>query len=204
MSVQNVNIDPIIIGLTGGIASGKTTASKYFQQLNIPVIDSDQIVKELWENNQEMIIQVEAFFHLSVKTYEERKKLGHLIFHNQEKREALNHLVHPYVYDKIEQLKKTYHKSKYIVIDMPLLIEVGYQELCDYILVVYVDLETQIERLISRDSLDRTEAITRIHAQLLLEEKIKHADVILNNNGTIQDLYTQIDDFIRGIQNEKQ
>lgn len=204
MSVQNVSTSPIIIGLTGGIASGKTTASNYFQQLNIPVIDSDHIVKELWENNQEMIQKVEAFFHLSVRNYEDRKKLGHLIFHNEEKREALNHMVHPYVFDKIEQLKKDYQSSPYIVIDMPLLIEVGYQELCDYILVVYVDLETQITRLVSRDGLDRTEAITRIHAQLLLEEKIKHADVILNNNGSIQDMHTQIDVFLRGIQNEKQ
>jgi len=203
MSVQNVSTSPIIIGLTGGIASGKTTASNYFLQLNIPVIDSDHIVKELWENNQEMIDKVEAFFHLSVKTYEDRKKLGHLIFHNDQKREALNHMVHPYVFDEIEQLKKEYHNSPYIVIDMPLLIEVGYQELCDYVLVVYVDLETQIKRLVTRDALDRTEAITRIHAQLLLEEKIKHADVILNNNGSLDELYQQIDEFLRGIQNEK-
>ncbi|MCF7930656.1 MAG: dephospho-CoA kinase [Acholeplasmataceae bacterium] len=203
MSVQNVSTSPIIIGLTGGIASGKTTASNYFLQLNIPVIDSDHIVKELWENNQEMIDKVEAFFHLSVKTYEDRKKLGHMIFHNDQKREALNHMVHPYVFAKIEQLKKEYHNSPYIVIDMPLLIEVGYQELCDYVLVVYVDLETQIKRLVTRDALDRTEAITRIHAQLLLEEKIKHADVILNNNGSLDELYQQIDEFLRGIQNEK-
>lgn len=203
MSVQNVSTSPIIIGLTGGIASGKTTASNYFLQLNIPVIDSDHIVKELWENNQEMIDKVEAFFHLSVKTYEDRKKLGHLIFHNDQKREALNHMVHPYVFDEIEQLKREYHNSPYIVIDMPLLIEVGYQELCDYVLVVYVDLETQIKRLVTRDALDRTEAITRIHAQLLLEEKIKHADVILNNNGSLDELYQQIDEFLRGIQNEK-
>lgn len=199
MSVQNVSTNPIIIGLTGGIASGKSTAAHYFQQLNIPVIDSDEIVKELWESNQEMIEKVEGFFHLPVKTFEDRKKLGHLIFHNEEKRVALNQIVHPYVFDRINQLKNEYHKSRYVVIDMPLLIEVGYQELCDYILVVYVDLETQIERLVSRDGLDRSEAIARIHAQLLLEEKIKHADVVLNNNGTVQELHAQIDDFLRGI-----
>ncbi|MBU1094260.1 MAG: dephospho-CoA kinase [Firmicutes bacterium] len=204
MSVQNVSTSPIIIGLTGGIASGKTTAAKYFQQLNIPVIDSDLIVSDLWDNNQEMIKKVEAFFHLSVKTHEDRKKLGHLIFHNQEKREALNQIVHPYVFERIEQLKKTYAKHQFIVIDMPLLIEVGYQELCDYILVVYVSLETQIKRLVTRDEFSREEAITRIHSQLLLEEKIKRADVVLDNNLSQQELYTQIDDFLRSIQNEKQ
>jgi len=199
MSVQNVKNDPIIIGLTGGIASGKSTASAYFAKLNIPLIDSDLIVKNLWENNQEMITKVESFFGLSIKTYEDRKNLGHLIFHDQEKREALNQKVHPYVFDKIEKLKKTYQDHQAIVIDMPLLIETGYQELCDYVLVVYVNLETQIKRLMSRDLITKDEALTRIHSQLLLEEKIKHADLILDNNQEREDLYQQIDTFLRGI-----
>jgi len=199
MSVQNVKNDPIIIGLTGGIASGKSTASAYFAKLNIPLIDSDLIVKNLWENNQEMITKVESFFGLSIKTYEDRKNLGHLIFHDQEKREALNQMVHPYVFDKIEKLKKTYQDHQAIVIDMPLLIETGYQELCDYVLVVYVNLETQIKRLMYRDLITKDEALTRIHSQLLLEEKIKHADLILDNNQEREDLYQQIDTFLRGI-----
>ncbi len=199
MSVQNVKNNPIIIGLTGGIASGKTTASAYFNKLNIPVIDSDLIVKDLWESNQEMIEKVESFFGLPIKTYEDRKNLGHLIFHDQEKREVLNRLVHPYVFNRIEQLKTLYKNHHVIVIDMPLLIETGYQELCDYILVVYVNLETQINRLMTRDLIDRDEALARIHSQLLLEEKIKHADLILDNNQKKDDLYQQIDTFLRGI-----
>ncbi|MFH0767933.1 MAG: dephospho-CoA kinase [Bacillota bacterium] len=204
MSVQNVSTNSIIIGLTGGIASGKTTASRYFEQLNIPVIDSDLIVKNLWESNEEMITQVESFFGFSIRTYEDRKKLSHLIFHDPTKREALNHMIHPYVFQIIENLKNTYANQKYIIIDMPLLIEVGYQELCDYILVVYVDLETQIQRLMMRDGSIRSEALARIHSQLLLEEKIKHADIILNNNQSKEDLYQQIDAFLRGIEYEKQ
>ncbi|PKK96659.1 MAG: dephospho-CoA kinase [Tenericutes bacterium HGW-Tenericutes-3] len=200
MSVQNVKNNPIIIGLTGGIASGKTTASAYFNQLNIPVIDSDLIVKDLWENNQEMITKVESFFGLKIRTFEDRKNLGHLIFHNQEKREVLNQIVHPYVFEKIEELKSKYKNHHMVVIDMPLLIETGYQDLCDYILVVYVNFETQIKRLVQRDQLSREEAITRIHSQLLLEEKIKHADVILDNNHEKEELYKQIDGFLRGIQ----
>jgi len=199
MSVQNVKNNPIIIGLTGGIASGKTTASAYFTKLNIPLIDSDLIVKDLWENNQEMILKVESFFGLSINRYEDRKKLGHLIFHDQEKREILNRIVHPYVFDKIEQLKNLYKNYHAIVIDMPLLIETGYQELCDYVLVVYVNLETQIKRLMTRDQVSREEALARIHSQLLLEEKIKHADLILDNNQEKEDLYLQIDSFVRGI-----
>ncbi|MBN2300329.1 MAG: dephospho-CoA kinase [Acholeplasmataceae bacterium] len=204
MSVQNVNISPLIIGLTGGIASGKSEASQYFKKLNIPVIDSDVIVKKLWESNEEMITKVEKHFGFSIRSFDDRKKLSHLIFHNSKEREALNQLVHPYVFEEIENLKKNYCDQKFIVIDMPLLIEVGYQELCDIILVVYVSLETQISRLIKRDHIDRSEALSRIHSQLLLEEKIKHADLILDNNESKENLYQQIDAFIRGIQNEKQ
>jgi len=204
MSVQNVNTNPIIIGLTGGIASGKSTASGYFSELNIPVIDSDLIVKNLWESNHEMMKKVETYFGFQVRNYEDRKKLSHLIFHEMKKREALNKIVHPYVFDTIEEIKKTYKNQEFIVIDMPLLIEVGYQKLCDYVLVVYVNQETQIERLMVRDQIDRSEALTKIRSQLLLEEKIKHADHILDNNESKENLYEQINAFLRGIKNEKQ
>lgn len=204
MSVQNVSTNPLIVGLTGGIASGKSEASGYFEQLNIPVIDSDSIVKKLWESNLEMIKKVEKHFGFSVRDFEDRKKLGHLIFHNSKKRETLNEIVHPYVFHEIENLKKSYQNQKLIVIDMPLLIEVGYQELCDIVLVVYVNQETQINRLIGRDHIDRSEALTRIRSQLLLEEKIKHADLILDNNQSKEKLYEQIDLFLRSIQYEKQ
>ncbi len=204
MSVQNVNTNPIIIGLTGGIASGKSTASGYFIELKIPVIDSDLIVKKLWESNHEMMNKVETYFGFKIKNYEDRKKLSHLIFQDMEKREALNKIVHPYVYEAIEEIKKRYQNNKIIVIDMPLLIEVGYQKLCDYVVVVYVNQETQIERLMERDQIDRTEALTRIRSQLLLEEKIKHADYILDNNDSKGNLYEQINVFLRGIKNEKQ
>lgn len=204
MSVQTASTNPFIIGLTGGISSGKSTASSYFQKLNLPVIDSDLIVKDLWENNQEMIKAVEDTFGFSVRTHEDRQKLGHLIFHDTKKREILNHIVHPYVFKAIEQIKKTYHDQPFIVIDMPLLIEVGYQEFCDDVVLVYVDQETQIERLMERDQIDREEALAKIRSQLLLEEKIKHADHILYNNESKEKLDEQIDAYLRGLKHEKQ
>ncbi len=204
MSVQTVSTNPMIIGLTGGISSGKSTASSYFKKLNIPVIDSDLIVHDLWEKNQKMMQAVENKFGFPVRTHEDRQKLGHLIFHDVEKRETLNQIVHPYVFEEIEHLKKAYQNAPFIVIDMPLLIEVGYQPFVDDVVIVYVDQETQIERLMERDQINRDEALAKIRSQYLLEEKIKHADHVLYNNTTKADLYLQIDAYLRGLKDEKQ
>ena len=203
MSVQAVKTKPILIGLTGGIGSGKTTASNYFQSLGIPVIDSDLIVKRLWKENMEMVQKIEKSFGFPIKNDLDRKKLAKIIFNDQEKREILNEIVHPYVFQEVEKEKSFYTDRELIVIDMPLLIEVGYRSKVHYVLVVYVSKETQITRLIQRDELSIEEATKRIKAQMPLDEKRAFADVILNNETTICDLYYQIDSFLRGLKDEK-
>jgi dephospho-CoA kinase len=199
MSVPNVSAKPIIIGLTGGIASGKTTALAHFKKLNIPVIDSDQIVRNLWESNNDMIQKAESHFGFSIHTSLDRKKLSDIIFKDQNQRETLNKLVHPYVFKQIEIEKKLLKESTVIVIDMPLLYEVSYQKKCDYVLVVYVDLKTQLRRLMRRSHLTKSDAFIRINSQMPLEEKAKLADVVLDNNKTIGTLNKQIDAFLGGL-----
>ena len=203
MSVQAVKTKPILIGLTGGIGSGKTTASNYFQSLGIPVIDSDLIVKRLWKENMGMVQKIEKSFGFPIENDLDRKKLAKIIFNDQEKREILNEIVHPYVFQEVEKEKSFYTDRELIVIDMPLLIEVGYRSKVHYVLVVYVSKETQITRLIQRDELSIEEATKRIKAQMPLDEKRAFADVILNNETTICDLYYQIDSFLRGLKDEK-
>lgn len=203
MSVQAVKTKPILIGLTGGIGSGKTTASNHFQSLGIPVIDSDLIVKRLWKENKEMVSKIEESFGFPIADDLDRKKLAKIIFNNQEKRELLNEIVHPYVFEEVEKEKLFYMDRELIVIDMPLLIEVGYRSKVDYVLVTYVSKETQINRLIQRDELSIEEASKRIKAQMPLDEKRAFADVILNNETTICDLYDQIDSFLRGLKDEE-
>jgi dephospho-CoA kinase len=203
MSVQAVKTNPILIGLTGGIGSGKTTASNYFQSLGIPVIDSDLIVKRLWKENHEMVNTIEKTFGFSINTDEDRKKLARIIFSEPSKREVLNQIVHPYVFQEIEKEKAFYTDRQLIVIDMPLLIEVGYNKKVDYVLVVYVSEDTQKSRLIQRDHLTEVEATKRIQAQMHLDEKKAYADVVLNNETTICNLHYQIDSFLRGLKDEK-
>jgi dephospho-CoA kinase len=203
MSVQSVKNKPILIGLTGGIASGKSTVANYFRQLNIPVIDSDLIVRKLWKENQHMVQEIEASFGFIIKTKADRTKLSRLIFKDEQKRQMLNHIVHPYVFDQIEKEKKEFSKQNIIVIDMPLLIEVNYQNQVDYVCVVYVDYETQLKRLVSRDSITVNSAKRKMSAQLCLNEKAKKAHFVIDNRGTKEETYEQVDSFLRGIEHEK-
>ncbi|MDX9692294.1 MAG: dephospho-CoA kinase [Acholeplasmataceae bacterium] len=204
MSVHNVSHKPILVGLTGGIASGKTTALNYFKQLNLPVIDSDDIVKDLWATNEEMIHKAESFFGFSIRSQEDLKKLAKIIFSNKKKRDKLNHIVHPYVFKHIEIEKKKYDDEQIIIIDMPLLIEAKYQSHVHYVCLVYVDLETQLSRLMNRDPLTKEEAMKRINSQMSLEHKKEYADYIFDNTSTIDYLHHQIDKFLGGLHDEKQ
>ncbi len=203
MSAPIVKTKSMIIGLTGGIASGKSTAADFLRSLDIPVIDSDQIVSKLWTENMDMNRQVVSHFGFTVKTKEDRRKLAKIIFDNPLEREALNHIVHPFVFEEIEKIKQTLKNEPILIIDMPLLYEVGYQTKVDYVLVVHVDQKTQIDRLILRDHLSYDEAFMRVQSQSSLDEKAKKADVVLGNQGTKDALYAQILQFLRGIGYEK-
>lgn len=204
MSVNPVKSKPYIIGLTGGIASGKSTVTKYLKSLHIPVIDSDFIVKNLWENKEEMVLKAEKEFGFQIQTDEDKKKLAHLIFHDAEKRKILNDIVHPYVFEEIEKQKEIMERFPFVVVDMPLLIEADYMKHCDHIVLVYVDLETQIKRLIKRDDITRDEAIIKINSQMPIEDKKLYAHTILDNRKELSDLHESIDHFIEGLKHEKQ
>lgn len=204
MSVNPVKSKPYIIGLTGGIASGKSTVTKYLKSLHIPVIDSDFIVKNLWENKEEMVLKAEKEFGFQIQTDEDKKKLAHLIFHDAEKRKILNDIVHPYVFEEIEKQKEIMERFPFVVVDMPLLIEADYMKHCDHVVLVYVDLETQIKRLMIRDDITRDEALIKISSQMSIEDKKLYAHTILDNRKELSDLYESIDHFIEGLKHEKQ
>lgn len=202
MSVQPVKDKPLIIGLTGGIASGKTTASRIFKACHIPIIDSDHIVKELWAHDVSMRQEIEDAFGY---TMDESgiKRLTQEIFSNDDKRKVLNRIIHPRVFKRIEDLKEGLYHEPIIMIDMPLLIEVGYQKEVDITVLVYVDQQTQLKRLIARDHLGENDAYMRINSQMSLEEKKAHADVILDNRSDIQHLEKQIIGFLKSIKHEE-
>ena len=196
-----------IVGLTGGISSGKSTVSSYLKQLKIPVIDADEVARKVVEPNSQGAIEIRKAFGSDV--FEEdgslnRQKLGSLIFSNEENRQKLDDLLQPLIkimiLDEIEEYRQK--GETMIVLDLPLLFEKYYEELCEEIIVVYIPKELQLERLMKRNQYTKQEALSRIDSQLSIEEKRKRATVLLDNQGTIQQLYQQVEQWLVETKND--
>lgn len=203
MSVQRVNTKPYLIGLTGGIASGKTTATRIFRECGLTVIDSDDIVKDLWKNDKKMVQIIESTFGYPMDEIG-KKRLAQAIFEDKVKRLALNSIVHPRVFNRIEIEKRKHKNEPILIIDMPLLIEVNYIPRVDQVILIYLDQETQKQRLMLRDHVSEEDAIKRMSSQMSLEDKKAYADVIIDNTKSIDDLQSQILAFLKTIGYEKQ
>lgn len=173
------------IGLTGGIGSGKSTVSAILSQKGISIIDADKIAKALLQPGTKTYEEVEDYFGTT-----DRKSLGAMVFSQEGKRQKLNAIMHPAIRQEILDQIQTYQQQgeKIIVVDAPLLIESRMYDMVDKIWLVCVDVETQIERVMKRDQGTREEALQRIEAQMPLEEKKKYADVIIENNRTVEAL----------------
>lgn len=190
----------MLIGLTGGIASGKSTVTNFFREFNIPVIDSDTVAREVVEPGKEAWAQIVEYFgdEILLPTKElDRKKLGNIIFNDQQKREILNNITHPIIISEIMTRAKELHlTNKNVVIDIPLLFESKREELFDLIIVVYVNKEIQLQRLMKRDNIAENEAITKIKAQIDLEEKRKKADIVIYNEKSLEDTREQVKQIV--------
>lgn len=186
----------MIIGLTGGIASGKSTVSNYLAELGAIIIDADKIAHEIMEKGKTAYWQViEAFGReiLAENGEIDRSRLGKIVFNNLEKKKILEEITHPQVIREMREKIEEYRaENKVIVLDVPLLFEAGLDIMVDETWVVYVDRETQLQRLIARDGLSYEEANKRIQAQMSLEKKRVLADFVINNKGNIEDLKRQV------------
>ena len=196
-----------IVGLTGGISSGKSTVSSYLKQLKIPVIDADEVARKVVEPNSQGAKEIRKAFGSDVFEKDgtlNRQKLGELVFSNVENRQKLDELLQPLIkimiLDEIEEYRQK--GEKMIVLDLPLLFEKQYEELCEEIIVVYVPKELQIERLMKRNQYTKQEALSRIDSQLSIEEKRKRATVLFDNQGTIQQLYHQVEQWLVETKND--
>jgi dephospho-CoA kinase len=184
---------PRVIGLTGGIASGKSEVSRILRERGLPVIDVDGVAHEILATDEGIKRQVAAAFGPEVLTVDgaiDRTRLGTLIFRDAERRRDLERILHPMIGTVLRQ--RTQEADDIVVLDMPLLIELGEHELVDLVVVVYATREHQLQRLMERDGLSREEAIRRIETQLPLDEKVLHADYVINNNGSLQETEEQV------------
>lgn len=187
----------LVIGLTGSIASGKSTVSNMFKELHIPVIDADIVAREVvepGENAYQKVVETFGEIILHPDQTINRKRLGKIVFANSERRQQLNNIVHPAVRQKMLAQKKAYiaQKKPCIVLDIPLLFESKLQHFVDKTLVVYVDQEVQLARLVDRDQSTAKEALQRINAQMPGEKKAAMADAVINNNGTVAQTKQQL------------
>ena len=174
----------MILGLTGGIASGKSTISKKLKELGSYIIDADKISREVSESI-EVLEKLEKKFGSEIidKGHLDRQKLREIIFEDKEKRELLNNIMHPAIVAKIIEEIDENREKKLITLDIPLLYETGLEFLCDKVLVVSTDETTQIERIKTRDGIEWELAKKIIDTQMPLTEKRKKAD-ILNSSYT--------------------
>lgn len=189
------------IGLTGGIATGKSTVSAMLLDRGAIIIDADLIAREVMQPGHAVLQQVVDVFgqEILLKNGElDRKKLGSLVFGKAAAREKLNQITHPAIRSEIKDRQALYlaqHPNRLIVSDIPLLYELQMEKMFDAVMVVYVPKQIQIQRLMDRDGLLRNEAEKRLAAQMDIEIKKERADILIDNSLGVAHLETQIDRF---------
>jgi dephospho-CoA kinase len=200
--IQN---DCYLIGLTGGIATGKSTVSKMLSNKGYKIIDADIISREVVKVGEPAYNDIVNTLGLRILLDDNsinRKKLGRLIFSSPILREAINNIVHPRVFEEIKtQIEKYCHDNKTIFVDIPLLFECYHRLeendiILDEIWLVYTDKDTQLKRLMERDNISTDEAMSKINAQMNLEEKKRKSTKVLENNGDINLLENNLNRLI--------
>jgi dephospho-CoA kinase len=191
-----------VIGLTGGIASGKSTVSRVLRELGAPVIDSDLVAKEVVRPGTEAWRElVEAFGSRCLHSDGtiDRRLLGDQVFGNPELVRRLNEITHPRIICSIKNQLRELDSPKpdrkrfpAVIVDAPVLIEAGMVDMVDEVWLVVVDQETQIQRLMARDHFGLQQAMNRINAQMSMEAKMRYADVIIDNTGPVRETRAKV------------
>lgn len=191
----------LVVGLTGGIASGKSTVSSMLKEMNITVIDADVEARLAVKKGEPGHQQIIGKFGIDILLPDgeiDRQKLGAIIFHDEQKRQHLNQIVHPEVRRRMTDQKEAAvsRGEKIIILDIPLLFESNLRYMVDKTILVYVDREVQLKRLMDRNHLSFEEAEARVSAQMPLEKKKELADEMINNNGSLEDTKKQLQEIL--------
>lgn len=186
----------MIIGLTGGIATGKSTVARILASLGAYIVNADKIGHNILEKNKDAYNEVINEFGKNIVEENgkiDRSKLGDIVFSDKNKLEKLESITHPYIVEEIKyETKEKIKEYHHLVLDVPLLFETGLENIVDVTWVVVCSHEKQIERITKRDDLSRKEAQKRISAQMEISQKIKLADFVIYNNGTKEELNNKV------------
>lgn len=190
-----------IIGLTGGIATGKSTVSKYLAQRGIPIVDADLIAREVVRPEYALLAELVAQFGSKILLPSgqlNRKALGEIVFNDAAALKKLNVLMDPAIRTAIlQQLEQLRVAGQPIVcLDAPTLFEAHYQKSVDYVVVVYVAPDIQLARLVLRDKISVAAATKRIQSQISIEDKRNRADYVIDNQGDLAQTYHQVDELL--------
>jgi len=185
----------MIIGLTGSIATGKSQSSKIFKQLGCYIIDADKLSRTLTVKGSKCLVDIVRVFGKDILKPNgelDRKKLGLIVFSDKQAKTELEKIIHPHIIKKTNEVIAKKYKTVDIIVDAPLLFEVGLDRVCDKVIVIYAKYHLQLKRLMKRDNLSKQEAEKRIALQMPIEEKMKLADITIDNSGTLSELKKNI------------
>lgn len=177
------------IGLTGGIGAGKSSIAKWFTKIGVPVFDADKFVHSIFQKKEFAELIAREFGQQYEDNYKvNRRLLGEMIFNNDKAKIRLESLIHPLVLKRMLEFCTEMEAKghKYVVLDVPLLFEAGWEKYCDETWVVYLPEEIQLERIILRDKVSMEEAKKKIDAQMPMAEKLKKASRIIDNTSEWQ------------------
>lgn len=194
----------IIIGLSGGIASGKSTISNILKDMEIPVIDSDTIAHTVVQKGSPVLNSLTRTFGIEILNADgslNRKKLGNIVFNNNENLKKLNNIAHPAIKEEIIKSIDFYRRSgkKCCVVDGALLMEGIFKDLVNLLILVYVNRDTQLKRLMDRNLIGYDEALSKINSQMPFEEKRKYADYIIDNSYDLEYTRKQVNKIMNEI-----
>jgi dephospho-CoA kinase len=186
-----------IIGLTGGIGSGKSTVSRFLTELGAVILDVDKVGHEAFKPDTDVWREVVAAFGRQVVTPNgdiDRKKLGEIVFGNPESLSRLNQIMHPRMYDMVKAQLEEYRRQEVdvVVLKAPLLIEVGWASLVDEVWVTVASQSTVLRRLEKRSGLSEQQSLARIRSQLSSEERVRHADVVIDTECDLNELKPKV------------
>ena len=205
MAIGRITLKMMVIGLTGGIASGKSTVSELLSELGAVVLNADEMGHEILKPNSETQQEIVAAFGREILDPNDdidRGKLGDIVFNDPHALARLNSIMHPRMFvvarDKLNELRR--RGAEVVVLEAPLLIEANWTELVDQLWITVASEATVIRRLRDRSGLTEAQARARIHSQMPIEEKAKHADVVINTDCDFAEVKSQVEELWQKLQ----
>jgi len=194
-----------VIGLTGGIGSGKSTVSQLLLELGAVILDADKVGHEAYQPGTEVWREVVAAFGREILTPDgniDRKRLGGIVFSNAESLARLNQIMHPRMFEMMKARIEEYRQqgAKVVVLEAAVLLEANWTPLVDQVWVTVASESTVVRRIKERTGLPEEQIRARICSQLSSEERVKHADVVISNDGSLDELKTKVNELWEGLQ----